>query len=207
MTIDQKTSKFPIWVRVLFLFSIGGTLVALLALFAPSDAVDVVENQLEALNDSRISEAYYEYTSNEFQKGTSLPQFKEFLSIYPVLHDNRAYRLELNGADSNKAQVTGVLVSQDLEEMQAAWGLVKENDEWKVVSLRLTELMSEDEGNRITSQMIGFVREQLQAIRNQDLVDAYYGYVSKDFQKETSKTDFESFIKNNPILVNYRSVE
>lgn len=206
MTTDQKTSNFPLWVRVLFLFSCGGAFVAMLALLTPDGAVDTVEEQLVALNDNRISQAYYEYTSKEFQKTTSIKQFKEFLSIYPVLFETRSYRLKLEETDENRAQVSGVLVSQGLEEMQANWGLVKENEEWKVVSLRLTELINEEQGSRITSQMINLVKKQLKALRDREMVEAYYGFVSKDFQQQTSRDDFEGFIKDNPILVNYRSI-
>lgn len=206
MTTDQKTSKFPLWVRILFLFSCGGALVAMLSMLVPNSAVEVVEDQLKDLNANRISQAYYEYTSKEFQKTTSIQQFKEFLTIYPVLYDTRSYELKLGAADDKRAQVNGVLVSQGLEEMKGEWGLVKENDEWKVVSLRLTELINEDQGSRITSQMIDLVKKQLQALREQDVVEAYYGFVSKDFQQQTSREEFEAFIKENPIMVNYREI-
>lgn len=206
MTTDQKTSKFSLWVKVLFLFSCGGAIVAMLALLSPHGAIDTVKEQLEALNDNRISQAYYEYTSKEFQKTTSIQQFKEFLSIYPVLFETRSYDLKQERADEKRAQVIGVLVSHDLEEMQAEWGLVKENDEWKIVSLRLTELLNEEQSSQITSQMINLVKNQLQALRNREMVDAYYGFVSKDFQQETSRDDFEDFIKEHPVLVNYRSI-
>lgn len=121
MTTDQKTSKFPLWVRILFLFSCGGALVAMLTMLTPDSAVEVVKDQLKDLNANRISQAYYEYTSKEFQKTTSIQQFKEFLTIYPVLYDTRSYELKMGAADEKRAQVNGVLVSQGLEEMKAEW--------------------------------------------------------------------------------------
>ena len=207
MTANQKTSSSSPWVRLFILFFIGGAIAAGLGYFSMNESFKVVGNQLQALRNHRVSKAYYEYTSKEFQQTTSLPQFREFLSIYPVLHDNVSYRIESSTIENNRAQVTGILVSKGMEEMKADWGLVKEGDEWKVVSLRLTELQRDDEAEKVTKQMIDFAKGQLNALREKDFVEAYYGFVSKDFQKETSIEQFESFVKDNPILFNYRMVE
>lgn len=206
MTTNQKTSSISPWLRLFILFFIGGALAASLGYFSKNESFEVVGNQLKALRNHQVSKAYYEYTSKEFQKTTSLPQFREFLSIYPVLHNNVSYRLEGSSVEDRRAQVSGILVSSEMEEMRADWGLVKEGEHWKVVSLRLTELPNEDEEDTVTRNMIDFATEQLQALREQNFIDAYYGFVSKDFQKETSFEQFESFVKENPILFNYRTI-
>ncbi len=207
MTTNQQASSRSPWLRLLFLFLVGGAIVSVVALLPSEDTVGVVEDQLKALRNHSVSKAYYEYTSKEFQQTTTLPQFREFLSIYPVLYDNFSYHLEGASPEDGRAEVTGVLVSKGMEEMRADWILVKEGDEWKVVSLRLTELEKSDDDSQITGQMIDFAKKQLQSLRDQDFVEAYYGFVSKDFQKETSKEEFEAFVRENPILFNYRTIE
>src|SRR5690606_32089705 len=69
--------------------------------------------------------------------------------------------------------------------------------------LRITELKQDDEADK----MIDFAKEQLQALRERDFVEAYYGFVSKDFQQQISIGEFEAFVKENPILFNYRMID
>ncbi|CCB90477.1 putative uncharacterized protein [Waddlia chondrophila 2032/99] len=203
MAANQGMSGFSPWVRLFFLFFIGGLAVAGFAYFSSDKSFDVVGDQLQDLRNHRVSKAYYEHMSKEFQQTTSLPQFREFLSIYPVLYENLSYRLETSTVEDSRAHLTGILVSKGMEEMKVDWGLVKEDGKWKVAGLRLTELKQDDEADK----MIDFAKEQLQALRERDFVEAYYGFVSKDFQQQISIGEFEAFVKENPILFNYRMID
>ncbi len=207
MTKDQNAKQFSLGLRILFLFFCGTAAVALsLFFYGSNNAIEIVENQLKALKSHHISEAYYEYTAREFQNTTSLPQFREFLKAYPVLSNSHAYQLEMAGMKKKHAYVIGRLVSQDFDEMKAEWTLIKEDGEWKVAALKLAELPKKDKQQLVMQEMVDFVKKQLQLLRDKDFVEAYYGFVSKDFQNETSLSSFETFVKNNPILFSYRSL-
>jgi hypothetical protein len=207
MTNSIQKKTIPLWFKALVLLSGGGAIVSYLMFMFTDPAAVAVQEHLDALKSNRISQAYFEMTAKQFQKNTTLPQFREFLTIYPVLSNNRAFRVESSKLRDDQAEISGVLISQDMQEMKADWTLVKEDKQWKLKTLHLEEINTSDSDSLMTQEMVDFVDGQLKSLRKNDVVNAYYSYVSKDFQKETPIAEFEQFIKENPILVNYREYE
>lgn len=195
----SQNKKFSNWLKVVLSLTGGGALICALIFFFSANGLLVVERQLGSLKSNRISQAYYEYTSKNFQKTTSLDAFRKFIKLYPVLTNNRDFILEENTVIDGKRFIKGILVSNDLEEMRGEWNLVNEDSEWKVSGLQLVK--------NDRNGMVEYVKGQLGALRKNDVVEAYYSYVSKDFQKETPLAVFEEFVRENPILINYRDLQ
>ncbi len=207
MEKQHQNKKIPNWFKVLLGLTGGGVLICALILSFAENGLSVVKNQLNSLRENRISQAYYEYTSNDFQKATSLDAFRKFLTLYPVLINNRDFIVEENSMVEGGRHIRGILVSNDLEEMRGEWKLVKEDEEWKISGFQLIEMINDDAMATAIQGMVDYVKEQLGALRKNDVVEAYYSYVSKDFQKETPLAVFENFVRENPILINYRDLQ
>lgn len=206
----MKYKKIPFWFKCLLVTVLSGTLLALSLLVFAKNGQDVVEKHIEKIREHQISQAYYEYTSREFQSATPLETFREFLTLYPALLENKKWILEQSYFQNHRGLVKGLLVSTDLTEMHGEWELVKEGGEWKIASVHLFELVPPNDSPSSDLQqveevsiqpLVDKVEEQLKAIQKQDLIDAYYGFVSKDFQKETPLLVFQEFVRDNPALL------
>jgi len=165
----------------------------------------VVEGQLAKLREHRITQAYYDYTSTEFQDATSLEEYREFVSLNKVLVNNKAFVFEELERNGNKSSVIGSLVSTDLYEMQVEFGLVKENHSWKIQSLRLKETGKEGVKS-ITNELANVVHAQLQALQKGEILESYYHYLSKDFLRDASFETFCEFVSSHPILTSFKNI-
>lgn len=195
----------PKWFKGLVGIVLLCLVLGLFGIFFSENMLEVIDGQLTKLRENRVTQAYYDYTSKEFQKITSMEAFRKFITLYPVLSDNKSFIFEGRGFDNDIGRVQGTLISNDLQEMQVEYHLIKEDYNWKILSIRLKELLQDEEGS-VTSQLINIVDGQLKAFRKKDIVDAYYAFISKDFQKETPFSAFEEYVKTHPILMNYKGV-
>lgn len=197
---------FPKWFKFLVVLALIGVIVGFLGTIFTESMNDVVEGQLKKLRENRITEAYYDFTSKEFQATTTLEVFREFITLYPVLSENKTFIFGVQSTSKEIGNIKGMLISKELHEMKVEFHLVKEENQWKILSIRLKESRQADQEETATLELIERVDEQLKALRKNDVIDAYYGFVSKDFQKETPLQVFREFINANPILFNYRGV-
>lgn len=103
--------------------------------YATSGLVGTVNGQLIALRDGDISKAYT-YTSKDFQKATSLDDFKKFLDHYPSLKNNASASFsERKIEDNNIGSVKGTLTSKDGAKTPIEYQLIKEGDSWKILGI------------------------------------------------------------------------
>ncbi len=103
---------------------------------ATSGLITSVEGQLIAIRAGDISKAY-SYTSSDFQKSTSLEDFKKFLEKAPALTNNKSVSFPSRSFKNNQGAVTATLVSKDGKETTVEYELVKENNEWKVINIHV----------------------------------------------------------------------
>jgi Domain of unknown function (DUF4864) len=204
----SKPSKksTPSWFKILFTAALIGVFVGIIGVFLPGGMSKIVEEQLELLREGRLTQAYYEYTSRDFQNTTSLEDFRQFLSFYRVLADNKSFRFEGSGVKDGVGTVSGVLISQDLHEMNAEFQLVKEENKWKIQSIRLKETAENGEGNRALHELTNAVQQQMKSLQKDEILDVYYNFLSKDFQKETPFQVFQDYVASNPILTSFKNV-
>lgn len=137
--------KMPVWFQLLT----GLALIALVAVTAgilfTEKFVDVVDHQLEALQEGKIEEAYQSYTSKDFQNTTSFEEFKRFVERYPFfLHNHsasfpkRTLEQSLGFSETlTRGLIRGTLTSEDRVQTAVEYRLIKENNKWKILSIRL----------------------------------------------------------------------
>ncbi|MGA8164748.1 MAG: DUF4864 domain-containing protein [Waddliaceae bacterium] len=187
---------------------IVGLILALWLTSTRGSMVNVVKGQLQKFREHKLTQAYYDYTAQDFQETTSLDAFREFISSYPVLSENKALIIERKKVDNHDiGTIKGIVISNDLHEMNIEYRLTKENNKWKILSLELREFQKNgNRGESATVELIEKIDGQLKALRKNRVVDAYYGYASKDFQKKTPLQAFQDYVKDHPILLNYQGI-
>jgi hypothetical protein len=206
-TSSKNKGSFPGWFKLLIAIIFAGIIFGFLGLIFAENIASVVEEQLEKIKENRITQAYYDFTSKEFQSSTSLEAFREFINSYPVLAKHKKFILEKKAIYEKEGSIKGVLISENLHEMDVEYRLVKEGHSWKIQSLRLNESLRNDPPDTSSLALIHKVDGQLKALRDKDATEAYYGFVSKDFQNETSLDAFQKFVQSHSILSLYKGVE
>jgi hypothetical protein len=170
--------------------------------------VDVVDKQLESLRQDDVRKAYHAYTSKEFQNTTSLEQFRDFIQAYPVFLNNQSAHFTQRSIDNHIMTIKGNLTSQDHVSTPIEYKVIKEGDQWKILSIRLlkpTAIQNAKEGHHI-EDLIDVVKAQLKEIQEHHTRAAYQDYTSREFKEATSEEAFRDFIKRYPILADHHVV-
>jgi len=206
----ERKNGSPIWFILLVILVLAGLGGGIYALFTSVDKMTVVVNeQLKALNDDKITKAYSLYTAKEFQKATSLKEFRNFVKKYAVLSENAKHSFHTKSTDENYGLLIGSFFSPDGSVTPVKYQLVKEDNEWKILSIELGDPVAEEGGGGEVNvkELEGAVLNQLNAIRSSDLQTAYYEETAKDFKEATSWEQFQSFLKTYPIFQEYSDIE
>lgn len=126
---------------------IGGVVSVLLALLvaviyavitmASSGAADATRTHLALLKNGDVQSAY-EGTANGFRSATSLKQYRKFLQEYPQLTDVASSSFGDRKVENGTARLSGTLTNSAGQESPIQVLLVKEGEEWKILSIDLT---------------------------------------------------------------------
>ncbi len=103
------------------------------------DFTDTVYDQLRALKKNKITEAYYSFTSKEFQAATSLEQFKAFLAAYPILLNTKGIRFIDKTSSEHLGTLEAFLANNEDHEVKAIYRIIREGDKWKILSISLED--------------------------------------------------------------------
>ncbi len=126
----------PKWLKILLGFVVVIGAIIGLAFWLTSGLTDVAEKQLVALRSGDVEKAY-SYTSKDFQNATSLEQFRTFVDSYPSLKNNKSDFFSNREIANDVGTLKGSLQSQDGAVTPIEYKLVKENNEWKILSLQV----------------------------------------------------------------------
>lgn len=107
-----------------------------IVLYLTSGIVDAVHHQLAALQAGNIDEAY-SYTSKDFQKATSIDNFKKFLDHYPSLKNNKSSFFNERKIENNIGTIKGTLTAKDGAKTPIEFTLIKEDGAWKIINIKL----------------------------------------------------------------------
>lgn len=132
--IKKKRSS---WFKIFFFLIIVASVIGVLLALASEDISEPVEAQLKTLRHERITEAYYLYTSKGFQEATTLDRFREFVKNYPVFIDNDSMQILNSKKENHQGSVDVVLTSNHGDKVQIEYQLIKENDRWKILNIKL----------------------------------------------------------------------
>lgn len=210
-TIPSSTVKkkpMPFWFKLLGFLAVLALIGVTAGILFTESLVDVIDHQLKALHQHDIARAYYSYTSKDFQAATSFNQFRNFIEAYPVFLNNQSAHFTQRSIEHNIGTLKGHLTSQDHVNTPIEYKLIREDDKWKILSIRL--LKPENIHNAVdanqTESLIEVVKAQLKNIQDQKLIDAYQNYSSQEFKDATSEDAFQEFIKRYPILSYYHAI-
>lgn len=208
-TLDTRHKKStPTWLKLLLAFALIGLLFLISLLYFKENPKESISDQLEALKANKITEAYYDFTSKDFQNSTTLDIFREFIKTYPAFTSNKSFTIDSQSTENGIGTINATLEAKDGKKTQVQYKLIKEGEKWKILSIRLVENGPEATSpeSSIGKEMITPVQEHLQALHNHDYSKAYV-HVSKDFALETPLDKFKIFINNYPFLLNSAKAE
>jgi Domain of unknown function (DUF4864)/zinc-ribbon domain len=210
----QRIPRWFKWLSGLFLCFI--LFHVFLILISP-DLTDTVSEQFTALRENRITEAYYNYTTKEFQTAVSLENFREFTQKYPFLIHQKSVKFIERNVEGDNGLLKAVINTDNSEPILMNFRLSKEDDKWKILGMTL-ELQDQSQISEIERKstpaaafddrpIYNRIQEQLEKIRQGNLSEAYYQYTGKEFQKATSYKEFEKFILKHLEFSNSLKIE
>lgn len=123
------------WKKILLGIAAAIVVIVVLVLVFTKSLTEVANKQLTALRAGDIAQAYTVYTSKDFQAGTSQKDFEVFLSHYPSLKNNKGSSWSERSISNNTGILKGSLTSNDGAVTPVEYHFVKENDEWKILSI------------------------------------------------------------------------
>lgn len=207
---EQMPTKraMPFWYKLIAFIAVVALIGVTWGILFTESLVDVVDNQLEALRKDDISKAYFAYTSKDFQSATSVDQFRNFVHAYPVFLNNKSAHFTQRAMENNIGTLKGNLTSTDNVTTPIEYKLIKENDKWKILSVRLLKpgtIQNAKEADHV-EDLIVLVKVQLKDIQDKKFPEAYQNFSSKEFKEATSEKAFEEFIKRYPILFHHHVI-
>lgn len=202
---EPETSRgTPLWFKIIVgLFALG-LLLASLFLYLHEDVGAPVEGQLKAIQEDKITEAYYNYTSKEFQEATSLERFRDFVKEYPLFSNSSSVRF----IERNVGETLGTLyavISSLGKDFLVQYRLIKDGDKWKIASIVLEDASEANRKSAIDQDRsyVIPVESQIQFIQERAFEKAYKETVSKEYAEKMSEDDFENYIKAHPIVMQF----
>lgn len=206
---QNKTVRkvMPGWFKALILIALIALIGVTAGILFTESLVDVIDKQLEALHKNEINNAYYAYTSSEFQRTTSLEDFKEFVEAHPIFFNSQSAHFIQRSIKQGVGTIKGNLTSADRVKVSIEYKLIKEEGKWKILSIRLLgsegSKPMDKESQAPLKELEGIVSGQLNAIKEGKVDEAYEKYSSAEFKTATSLKDFQDFVQRYPELTNY----
>lgn len=219
MLAPAKSSRS--WLKYLIGLVLLGILILFLSNLGESDPLDPVKGQLDAINEKKISLAYYNFTTLDFQKSTSLDTFKELIRSNPILATIKSVELKDKQVTGTDMVLDVTLTPENLEPFTMQYNLSKGDDGWRiegfqkilpatpatatqkpaandVVAKPLTPAGPEDAGELL-------VRKHLALLKKGAIKTAFETTVVPHDSSITLE-QFQAFVTGNPFLINYDSV-
>lgn len=166
------------------------------------DLIAIPKKQLEEITQGNDNNAYYAYTSEEFQESSPFDSFQTFLDLHPIFRKNPSLNLSVFEQTNHEVTLRGSLLLSDNSSQAIEYKLIKENGSWKIQTITLLD-MGPKNNLQETSTFESLQRPinlQLDALKQKNISEAYYELVSEEFQRKTPYKDFEAFAIENPIL-------
>lgn len=142
MSTSQKKAM-PGWFKTLAGLSVFALIVVIVAILLTERWVGVVESQLQELKEGDIKQAYYLYTSKDFQRKTPFEKFQTFINAHPILFQNPSARFTTRGLNHNVSTLKGQLTDFNRKPIPIEYRLIKEEGKWKILSINFIEQPSE----------------------------------------------------------------
>lgn len=182
----------PAWLKILLFVGVLGILATGIISFFNESASEVVQGQVEAIRNNKLTEAYYEFTSQEFQKSTTLDEFKEFIKqIFAILQTDESFH-DYNMANDTKV-VRATFDNHD-QPVILDFRLVKQEGKWKILNIRWLGSKQQDMPEPALNEPNTPVSEFLDLIQNKQLEEAYNLTTSTEFKSTIPYSVFSDFV-------------
>lgn len=208
-SLNTPSAGAPWWVKLL------ATAIALCALFfgwrtfsSHDEIGETVQNQLKAFHDNQLTEAYYQYSSKDFEKNIPLKEFQQFAEAFPVLAKNKGIIFTERTVKDNVAELKGTLTTLEDVKVPVEYSLIKENDKWKILKIEFPKPFHEAVMDVVADPQAlrAPVEGQLKALKANE-IDKAYNYGSKEFKETTDLAAFNKFLERFPILTQYETLK
>lgn len=165
----------------------------------------IVQGQLKAIEEKRLTEAYYTYTSKDFQRATTLEGFKKFLSNWPILSVPYTVHFDLENAPGK----VEVHIKTDQDQLDLLYTLKKMENEWKIQKIEVVKENSKNRNSPDFDETIFLtpVKGHIEALKNHNFNKAYQDYTAKLFKESTPLKEFEEFLKEFPVFTENGQVD
>lgn len=205
----SKQSSFFGWLVVLgALFS--AALIFILNALSKEKAVDVVRDQLASIKNREYTEAYYAFTSKEFQAATSLEEFKKFLKSFSLFTSSFSGELETLKDQNQLKVISGVLRNPEGKSLTVHYQMIDQGGRWKVLNIKAIPGSLEETAS---TQMKGdsgiekVLQAQLEMLNQGFFKESYENFSSEEFKKKTSYESFKQFLAHFPIFTSFIKYE
>ncbi len=193
------------------------TLIIVAVFQMTSGIADVANNFFAEIKAGNIDLAYDSYLSEEFKAATSKDGLKSFLNG-SMLSDYADATWPSRSMENNQGQLEGTITTSSGGTVPLAITFVSENEEWKILSIKLSQAGLTDDGSsaampddiklkRMTTES---VYELALAINAKDFT-AFYDKIGQLWKSQTTaenlKSGFKSFIDQNIDLTGMKDVD
>lgn len=183
-------------------------LLFLLLFILTPDLTGLADKQLKAIQEDQLTEAYYRYTSKEYQAIHSYDAFKHFIRATPLLQHYTSVDFTDLQMDGDKAKLKAILVGGGSVDATVNYQFVKEDKQWKVAEMEVYEYDKPGTArSTATLQLIAPVEAQLRLLKQRDFLSAYRISSTTRFQEKTPFTKFKAFILGHPILTQFENYD
>lgn len=197
---QKKKSRYPFWLLALLIVCFGGFIALLLKPDNKTPASSLVLNQLEAIKNKNYTEAYYAFTSKEFQKKYPLSAFNQTIKSHPLI--TLPINVEVDKVEETPKHSAVEVSLSDKQGLALTlrYLLSKENDEWKVSDWSIDNmsgtLFEDKESAKIRQSILSYIKD----LEKDDLDKAYYDHSTKALRDSASLEQYRNLIKKYPIL-------
>lgn len=206
----QPKTAVPWWVKLLsVVIALSALLLGWNTFTAHDDVGENIRGQLTALKNNHITEAYYEYSSQNFETNVPLRSFQQFVQEFPILTKNKGITFTERVVQDDVASLKGTLTSLENVKVPIEYTLVKEKEKWKIQKIEFPPPVYSEAVTKLLNDpqsMRAVVEDQLKALKANDLTKAY-SYGSKEFKEATDLEAFRKFVSRFPILTQYDSLD
>ncbi len=196
-----KTKKRRWWLWLLW-----GAALVVFGLFWIKEVVpvplDTVVEQLTLVREGKLTEAYYDYTTKDFQASTTLEQFKAFIKENDVFKDVKTFLQEEEEGDAPLDVVKGYIISETGASLEVQYRFVFEDGIWKIKSFSPIERGVEENvpQSSLTKQMLEPIQIFLENVKSPNFAAIFPTLVSRDFENKMPYSTFQKYLEKNPLL-------
>lgn len=194
--MGRNKGKFYILFLITFFLMLWGLYSSI---YSGNKLEEIITSQLSEIKKNHLTRAYYEYSSSQFKKTTSLEEFKKLIEKNRVFNEFSKLSFHDSQQDTNYGVVYADLYMFDDIKVPTKFEFVKEEGDWKILRFEVEQpQMMVNEKNSSNDDITLTIKSQLDAIKNNDIAKAYQEYNSEEFKTATNLEIFSEFIKYYP---------